>query len=85
MFLILQMLVFLDTVVVRDQCGLHKMRDTKPEILVKKKSGIFSAKLSGNRILLEKKMGSPSFFSSCVPIILSVFPSCVRNAPNLNN
>ena len=50
------MLVFLDTVVVRNQCGLHKMQDTKPEILVKKKSGIFSVKLSGNLILLEKSI-----------------------------
>lgn len=50
------MLIFLDTVVVRDQSGLHKMQDTKPEILVKKKSGIFEYKLSSNLTLLEKSI-----------------------------
>ena len=49
------MLIFLDTVVVRDQCGLHKMQDTKPEILVKKKSGIFEYKLISNLYTSREK------------------------------
>ena len=33
----------------------------------------------------KKKMGSLCLFSPCVPVILSVFPSYARNAPDLND